>query len=202
VYGIAGYTTGQGLTNDAMEALLSSEVDVVTFQIDAWTSETYRRLQGGGALTRVHEAIQNLCDARSAARQPAPIIVPQFTKCTGNVEELDAFFDGWMRRQGCASIVGYSDHCGQLDDLAVMDMRPPQRFACSRLSSRCVVLADGTVTRCDQDFAARQPIGHLGTATLSEVWTGHVAERLRGEHRDGRFDEESLCTICREWHRP
>ena len=208
VYGIAVYTTGQSLSNEAIEAIVAARIDVVVFQIDAWSDATYERLTGGAQLATVKEAMNRLIQARQEAGQTEPIIVPQITKCTENVEELDAFFDGWMQLQGCATVRGFSTFGGQsrvggrLRDLSVVDMTPPTRTPCQRVMSRCVVLADGSVVPCDQDFTGQLLLGHLGKQTLQEVWSGARAECLRHNHAQGHADTELLCGPCAEWHRP
>ena len=202
VYGIALYTTGQQLSDEAIDAIVANRVDAAVFMIDAWTPATYQRLSGGARLDTVKESIERLMRARQAAKQPEPIIVPQITKSTENIEELDAFFDGWMRAQGCATVLGFSHFGGRLPDRSVTDMTPASRTSCHRVMSRCVVLADGNVVPCDQDYAGQMSLGHLGKQTLAQIWTGVRADRLRGNHIDGRFDAEPLCGPCAEWHRP
>lgn len=200
VYGICMYTTGQSLTDDALSAIIEHQVDVVVIHADAWGAETYRALNGGD-LTVVNAAVDRLIRARTDARQPAPIVIPQMTKCVENVEEMDAFFDGWIRRSGCATIAGFSDYGGRLDDLAVTDTSPPRRSVCRRLWRRCVILADGSVVACDQDAAGSLRLGQIDTASLGEIWNGQAASRLRGMHQSMQLDERSLCARCSQWHR-
>ncbi len=202
VYGIALYTTGQQLSDEAIAAIVEHRVDTVLFQVDAWTAETYECVAGGAVLRRVTDAIDRLAKARAAARQIEPIIVPQITKCSDNVGELDTFFDGWLRAQGCATIGGYSHFGGRLPDRRVVDMSPPKRCPCRRMWRRCMVLADGTVAACDQDYAADMPIGHLGNQTLAQVWRGAEATRLRAAHAAGDWNAGVHCGLCAEWHRP
>ena len=83
-----------------------------------------------------------------------------------------------------------------------MNMAPPGRVTCRRLRSRCVVLADGRVTMCDQDFNGTAAIGSLHKHSLAALWRGAVFEALRSAHDAGRFDANPLCNACDEWHRP
>lgn len=207
VYGICIYTTGQSLTDDALSAIVEHQVDVVVLHVDAWRPETYLALNGGGpadptrGLDVVDAAVDRLIRARTEARQPAPIVVPQMTKCVENVAEMDEFFDGWIRRGGCATIAGFSDYGGRLDNLAVTDTSPPQRSACRRLWRRCMVLADGSVVACDQDATGSLYLGHVDSASLGDIWNGQAANHLRELHQTLQLDEPSLCARCSQWHR-
>jgi len=207
VYGICIYTTGQSLTDDALSAIVEHQVDVAVIHVDAWKPETYVKLNGGGTgastcgLDVVNAAVDRLIRARTEARQPAPIVIPQMTKCVENVGEMDEFFDGWIRRGGCATIAGFSDYGGRLDNLAVTDTSPPRRSACRRLWRRCMVLADGSVVACDQDAAALLGLGHIDTSSLGDIWNGQAANHLRALHQSLQSDEQSLCARCSQWHR-
>ncbi|MCB9849474.1 MAG: SPASM domain-containing protein [Phycisphaerales bacterium] len=202
VYGITVYTTGRQLSDDAIAALVRHRVDVAVFHVDAWTPETYQSVTGGCDLQTVRDAITRLCVARTQAAQPEPIVVPQMTKAATNVEELDVFFNGWLREQGWATIAGFSHFSGRLPDLTVVDMAPPHRQACRRLTSRCVVLADGRVSACDQDFTGELILGDLAGESLRDIWAGPAARKLRARHLAGELGDFPLCAGCSEWHRP
>jgi hypothetical protein len=202
VYGLTVNTTGQQLSDEVIAAMVKHRVDVVVFMLDAWTADMYAKVSGGASLDAAKDAMNRLAAARQSAKQAEPVIVPRLIKSTENLQEMDAFFDGWMRAIGCATIIGYSDFGGRMPDLAVADMSPNTREPCRRIMNRCVVLADGTVTACDQDFAGQLAYGHLGEGTMLEIWHGARARRLRQLHRDERPQDAVLCGPCAEWHRP
>ncbi len=201
VYGVAVRTSGRAWSDAAIEALVQHKVDVVSVLVDAWTPERYRALHGEGLQT-VLEGIERLTQARQRAAQPVPFVNVELLKCTHTLDELEPFVDGWIRRQGCVTLSGYSTYAGALPDFRVMDMSPPVRTACRQLRGRCTVLADGQVLACDQDFLAARPVGSLHHSTLAAVWTGPAMEALRTAHGSGRFDVDALCARCAEWHRP
>ena len=115
---------------------------------------------------------------------------------------MDEFYDGWIRRNGAATISGYSHFAGQCEDRSVINMAPPTRHGCRRIQTRCMVLADGRVVSCDQDLRGVRTVGSLHEQSLEEIWTGPAFERIREAHRNGRFDCDALCAACNEWHRP
>jgi radical SAM protein with 4Fe4S-binding SPASM domain len=207
VFGLCVRTSAVDLTEDVAEAIVSHGVDVLVVTLDAWTPELYAKLQGvdhpdSGELERVRSRMDRLSELQRGRSSPRPIIVPEFVKARENVHELDAFFDGWTRRVGAVSIVGFSHYAGQLEDRSVIDMRPPVRTACRRVRSRCLVLADGRVALCDQDFRGTHAVGRIGDSTLSEIWRSAEFERVRSAHVAGRFGERPICATCAEWHRP
>jgi len=205
--GICVRTTGVDLTDEVIEQLIEHRVDVLHVSLDAWTPELYGRLQSPSdpsraSLESVRARLDRLSQQRQQRQTVAPLIVPDFTKSRDNMHEMDAFYDGWVRHHGAVSITGACHYAGQCDDRSVIRMTPPMRGSCRRLNHRCMVLADGTVTACDQDFRGAHPIGHLAESSLAEVWRGETMQRLRRAHTEGKFDEHPLCAACDEWHRP
>jgi radical SAM protein with 4Fe4S-binding SPASM domain len=206
VFGLCVRTSGADITPEIVEALIEHDVDVLSVALDAWTDATYGMIKGvsdgGTRLAQVRERLDALATRQRECRTPVPIMVPDMIKARENVAELDEFFDGWTRRAGAVSITGVSDYAGQLDHRAVIDMRPPQRVACRRVRSRCLILCDGRVALCDQDFKGLHTVGNVGESTLVDIWTSERFERVRAMHRDQHFSKDSLCASCSEWHRP
>ena len=172
--------------------MIEHRVDVLEVLIDAWTPELYGRLQcpddpSGADLETVCANLDRLAQTRERHGSAVPLVVPSMTKSRDNVHELDAFHDGWLKRIGAVTIQGFSHFGGTVDDRSVMRMAPPTRVPCRRLRSRCMVLADGSVTVCDQDVRGAHVVGNLGEQSLEACWRGSLLDRVRREHRAGRF---------------
>lgn len=201
VYGIAVRSNGVALDERIINGLIANHVDVLAVLLDAWTDGLYRRLHEGHDLAPVTEALAKLARARAAAKQVQPLVIPHLTKATDNLDELDDFFDGWIRRVGWAIIEGFSHHAGQLEDRSVYDMSPPVRTPC-RLRTRALILADGQLTLCDQDFKALTSVGSVADTSLAGLWRSPAFDSARRHHATTEYDRLPLCPACNEWHRP
>ena len=207
VYGLAVRTNAVDLTDDLIEALVTCEVDVLNVTLDAWTADLYRRLQSpndpdAANLETVLARLDRLAEVRQSHTSVRPIVVPEMAKARENVHELDDFHDGWLRRIGAVTISGASHYAGQLEDHRVIRMTPPTRFGCRRIGSRCLVLADGRVAVCDQDFRGQHTVGRIGEESLAEIWQGGAFDHVRRAHQNERYDPMPLCPACEEWYRP
>lgn len=206
-YGLALRTAGVDLTDELIDALVQADLDVVEITLDAWSPELYAKLQSPNdqnlaQLDWVLERIERLTAARNRYQTVKPIIVPSFTKAQQNVQELDAFHDGWLNRNGVVAITGHSHCAKQIEDHSVMQMAPSPRTACRRLRSRAMILANGQVTLCDQDIHGKHALGNLMEESLQSIWQGSTLVQLRESHRAQQLDQHPLCTACDEWHRP
>jgi hypothetical protein len=202
VFGVAVRTTAVTLDEPAIEALMDARVDVINVLVDAATADTYRKVHRADYFDRVTANIDKLLDTHRRRQQPQPLVVCEMAKTHETMDELEPFYDRWMSRTGSAVIVGPSDYAGQWPDRAVMDMAPPTRRACERLFTRAMVLADGRMTVCDQDYLGKHAVGSVGEQSLSALWRGEAMAAVRRSHQAGTCDGMPLCRTCREWHRP
>ncbi len=179
-------------------AMFETPIDVVEVTLDAATPQTYRLVHGADLFDEINARLEGWLARRLSSEHVLPVIVPSFVKAKENLHEMEGFFDKWQQQLGAALITGYSHCAGQRPRRAVTTMAPPQRTSCRRVFSRLLVLADGRVTTCDQDFAGRQTVGSLVDAPLSELWrSARLAAIRAGDHA-----AQPLCSACDEWHRP
>jgi hypothetical protein len=60
-----------------------------------------------------------------------------------------------------------------------------------------VILADGTVVPCCNDYSARNPLGDLKTQTLREIWNGSEMRKLRRMLANPQSDRTGkICEKC------
>jgi spore coat polysaccharide biosynthesis protein SpsF (cytidylyltransferase family) len=187
-------------TDELLQAIVESNVDVVSVHIPAMTPATYATVMGVDRLPQVVENVKKLITLRQLRGRGTPIIVPTFMKLAANIDEMEQWYDTWLRAVGSAVIAGPSDYCGQIADLSVADMTPPLRRRCNRIDSRLTILSDGAIVMCEQDFSGRFPLGRIGETSISDVWRGAMGQ-VREAHRGG-VSLPVLCGDCREWHRP
>ena len=191
--------TGAAFENEAAEdALFETPVDAIEVTLDAATPETYRRIHESDAFPAILARLERWVTRRAARQQARPLIVPSMVKAEETFQDLEAFYNTWQRRLGAALITGYTHRAGQRPRRAVTSTTPPKREPCRRVFARMVVLADGSVTTCDQDFTARQTIGRLGGCSLVDLWRGDSLSAIRGKP----VVDLPLCPACEEWHRP
>jgi len=180
------------------DTLFKTPVDVVEVTLDAVTAETYRRVHGLDAFGQASERLERWLARRASEQVVTPLILPSLCKADETLEEMEAFVDRWQSRLGMYLVLGYSHRAGQLDRRAVTSTAPPRRETCRRSFARTLVLADGRLTTCDQDFAGRQTVGDLSETPLRELWRSERMAALR----QSTIGDLPLCPACEEWHRP
>jgi hypothetical protein len=178
--------------------LSNSPLDVLTVHMPALTAPMYQQMMGIDGLATVIGNLKSLLRARNGR---LPIVVPTFTKCRINLDEMEPWYDQWLRTVGAAAIVGPSQCAGQISDVACADMAGPLRRPCRRLDSRMTILSDGAIVACEEDMLGKRVLGQVPSDDLLDVWRNKFGQ-LREAHARGDFAAHPPCATCREWHRP
>lgn len=201
ILGINIETDGRLLRGELAGALLKSPVDTISVYLDANSPELYRQVKGENGFEAVVKQMEEFAEQRKIQGDTGPIIAAHLVKTRQNLGEMEDFYDRWIRRCGCAVITGYNDFAGQSEDRSIMNMAPPRRFPCKRLSNGMMILADGRVSLCSQDFMGKHTVGNVFTHSVKEIWKSPALERLRQAQRDGNFGVNPLCARCKDWFR-
>lgn len=186
---------------DRLAALVDLPIDVVSVRLNADTQATYETLMGTDRFKDVVDTLQWLFERRSerGGALGVPWIVPRLTKVTGNLKDLETFFERWMQIIGHAVIdrppTGGTGGHALVDDLSPVPMTPPWREPSPlQVKRRLTVLSDGSVVLCQQDWLARAALGRIGDTTLADIW------RSAGELQvPGALDDSPVCRKCFDW---
>jgi spiro-SPASM protein len=202
VCGLGVATPLMELPEPALDALVDGGVDVVEVQLDANSAATYRHVHNADAFERVLSNVERIQAARRTHESPEPLVVGSLTRCAATLDELEAFFERWIRATGAAVIRGYNEYCGLLPADSVLAMTPPTRGPCRRLDRRMMLLADGRAVLCSQDVTGAMSLGTWTSDALTDLWRGAVLRDARESHSRLAFDNYPLCMRCAEWFRP
>jgi len=190
------------LSDHVLDTLFEHRVDLLEVQLDADTTETYRRVHNADCFERVLANVERIQKARQERVSPQPLLACSLTRSAATLPEMEAFFDRWIKATGWAVIRGYSDYCGILPADTLLHLAPPVREPCRRLWSRLILLADGAIPLCDQDVAGRSRVGDWRSEPLAAIWSGPPLARARQAHTRLELGRHPLCQRCREWFRP
>ncbi len=196
---IAVRTSARRIDKASEEAMFVAPVDVIEIAIDAASRETYRRVSGVDAFDDVMATLERWAGRRAESGRVRPLLVPSMIKAQETLDEMESFFEAWQQRFGAVLVDGYSPCAGQRPDRRVTSMTPPRRGRCRRVFARAIILADGQMTTCDQDFAGRQCVGNVLETNPASLWM--ESEALRAIRQQDAA-APPLCAACTDWHRP
>ena len=193
-------TDGTKLSNDLSKKLITAEVDIVTVWTDGWHPQTAVSAKGNSNydLELVHANIEYFIE--QAKEQPSTI-VPAMTKTAATMADMEPFYNQWRKKGAVSFLTGFNYYCGYCEDINVMNMAPPARSSCNQLFGTMMILTDGTVVQCCEDFKGELPIGNVFSDSISDIWQFEPIKNLRNEQKTLNFDNNELCRKCRHWFR-
>ncbi|MFM7134160.1 MAG: radical SAM protein, partial [Planctomycetota bacterium] len=181
-----------------IDAIVEAGVDVVSVELDADSSECYRRMHGVDRHASVLANIERLLGARrgfggaGGGAIAVPWIVPRLQRRLESFDDIEPFFDRWQHLLGTPVLEGpppFDDSPETpLDPLA--SARAPGRAMWREMLRRMVVLSDGTVPLSELDLRGDRIFSSVERAPLLQLWRDLVARRkqIRREHGEDHPD--------------
>ena len=182
----AGITVGIAtnitpLTERASRALLDSRLSLLILSFDGATKATYETIRKGANFERVSENIRRFAEMKSHSASQLKAVLQMITMDL-NTAEQKQFQEDWLL-PGLDAVFIKSYHAWANQDVSYVNIGPkqqPTQFGlCREPWLGMVVLADGRVSPCCNDYSGHTILGDLKTQSLKEVWNGLEMRKLR-----------------------
>jgi wyosine [tRNA(Phe)-imidazoG37] synthetase (radical SAM superfamily) len=185
-------TNGLRLTRDVAEALVDTQVHVVSVSIDAFSAETYGKIRGKPQqYDLLMQNVMALLELRRKRRSVFPLLRVSFVRQPDNKEETKAFLEHWTN---LADMVEVQIHH---DFRATSFSRD---FDCSEPFRRLNVWASRKVGPCCGFPGIVFDVGTIGRQTLAEIWRGEPITEIRRQLLDR--DYAPACLRCQGTRTP
>jgi hypothetical protein len=133
-------------------------------------------------------------------RAKLPMMIVQIVVCEDTVNEIDLFRQQWGDKDVFMEIKDFMSWGGWTADATLpKDDEDPGRPPCIDPFHNMVVNWDGKVSLCSLDWDAKVQLGHVGKASVLDVWRGEPVTAVRQAHLHGDFRQNPLCANCQEW---
>ena len=212
-------TNGQKLNDDRIiNALITHPPTFLIVAIDGLTDETNSRFRTGARLEPALSGVRRLAELKRQNALKLPLLHMRYIPMKHNEHEVPLVSD-FAREAGfdqatirTLSIIDAPEQPHQelipdakdLRAYAYENSRRVRRddFVCMEPFWFPAIYADGTVTGCDQDYNAQQPMGSLsGGASFADIWSSRQAAGVRRLIRD-TSQKLSFCANCPYTDRP
>lgn len=197
------HTNGTLLDDELIKKLLRSGLNRITFSYDAYDKETYEKIRVGASYERVMENIRRLLELKKEKNSPINVFI-----------ELIAFPNmKWKEIKNKRKELSH-----RFKDLPLNGIIPRKihnwggylniRKASNKYSicpfpwNALVILWDGTVLPCTQDFFGDYRVGNVKDSTLKDIWNSEEMKKLRFLLSSGKYNEIKICSNCdRPWRK-
>lgn len=180
-------TSGLGWSSALLDTIPEG-VDWIV-ELDTLNPEQYQSIRGDGWT----EAQQ--CTMDLVQRFPGKVW-PQMTRIVENANETLDFYKHWKEKAGQAIIQKYNHFSHRLPQLPLTDLSPIRRESCWHIKRDFVILYDGTVVMCKDDFERKNILGNVFTESLEKIWSR--GRLLYQEQLQEKY--QTLCKDCDEYY--
>ncbi len=190
------HTNGTLLTQEVSRGLVEAGLTRISFSFDGFVKEDYENIRKGADFDLTVENIKNLLRIRREADSKIPFVaieVIQLNESQVQNENRQKFIEEF-NALGLDELVVKQPHnwAGHLKtDFAKKSYAP-----CTFLWNALLVLYNGDVVPCAQDFFAKQVVGNVTQKSLEEIWNDEPIRQLRQALIDKRYTEYPACRNC------
>lgn len=192
------------LTKEIADAFIETQLDRITFSIDAVTKDTYDKIRINSNFNRVHENINYLIDKKKKLNVQFPIIQTSMVIQEENQREYEDFIDTWIDKvdQVYFQRVFEDREDGMGRQMSARDMfqlDKEKRKPCYYLWQLLVVYCDGQVTTCPPDDFGMLTMGNVTNQSLYDIWHSRQYNELRLKHIRNNIKDKKPCSGCDYW---
>ena len=179
------------LTDNLIHSILSNNIAVVTFSVDASNKETYERIRVKGKFEKVLNNIKRFKEIRDAD-YPNHITQTRISgvavENTQSPKEMENFWKKYV------DIVSIKKEIPRWD--SYNNPIHNKEAVCGWLYERLYVWFDGICVPCDFDYKSYLKLGNVNKNTIKEIWHGKIYNNLREKHIKGERKCVEPCNRC------
>lgn len=204
-------TNGAFLTDENIERIRESRLDILDISLDALSREAYQKIRVGLDYDEVLAGVERVI----AADLPGTSIFVRLVRLRDNMHEVRAFARAWQKRGVPVFIYTANDRVGAVKEFdETMRIREDGTSIPRRIGRRLVrawmghcpvpfaaanILHNGDVLMCAQDWKRNEILGNVRDSSLAEIWNGPRMREIRRLVRERRYPELPACRDCSLW---
>jgi radical SAM protein with 4Fe4S-binding SPASM domain len=204
-------THGGLLTDESIEMIRRSKLDVLSISVDSIHREVYEKIRVGLNYDRVMGNIQKLLKAKLQTR-----IIIRMVRQAANRYEVKEFVAHW-KSLGLETVMwDVTNRSGALPHFDALEVPREELPWYSLVSDALVskvmphcpipfymtsILHNGDMLVCGFDWLHESVIGNVREHTISELWNSDKMREIRQLHYKKRAANIAMCSNCSIWQK-
>jgi len=192
-------TNGSRFTEENSTRLLTADVDMIEFSVDAEDSVTYERVRKGLKWETLVTNVKRMVELRNRLKSKTKIIASGVNQEGIDIDAVVRFWepvvDNFQKRKYLTW--GINDPSKSADPTPYL--LPENRVPCPFIFERLNIDSRGRVMVCGFDIAAVTDMGNVHEKSIKEIWHSSAFEHYRQKHLSGKGDDLDICRNCPDW---
>ena len=199
------HTNGTVLNKEISYKLIDSGLDLISFSFDGFSKEPYEKIRRNARFEQTVQNISEFLELKKKMKRSKPytiieeIEMPEFEQYYTN--EMKNKFSERFRVLGLDELI-FKKLYNWAGDLEVSQQEGLERSftMCTFLWYSSVVLWDGTVVPCPQDYFGRLKMGNIKDKRLKDIWNDKSYIQMR-KQMISSVDNLNPCNRCDRLYR-
>jgi MoaA/NifB/PqqE/SkfB family radical SAM enzyme len=198
-------TNAELLTKDKADEILSKKLlDVINFDIDGYSKQTYEKIRIGLDFDKV---VRNVCyfiEKRKRLKLKKPEIRLTIIKMKQTEHEIEPFKKHWRKLADKVEVTDYNTWLGAMPDKNIGGtLEHSQKnffnYPCRHPWYEMVIASDGSAGLCCLDYNLTAPLGNVKDKTIQQIWQGKTIERYRNLLLNLQYEKIAPCAKCNNY---
>jgi len=197
-------TNGTMLDKERCKRIVDSEIDHLSFSLDAGSKKSYKWLTNSDNYEEVCKNLETLVSMRDKQGGKHLIITTHIIGIKELSHEFESFVKHWSEIVDGVTVRNYGNWAGLVDQNEVTPAEtqniPSERYPCAWLWYATKIQPNGDVSKCfihiTGDYSS---LGNIMKQSFESIWKGETIKKLRELHCEDRPNEMEFCGNCIVW---
>ena len=186
-------TNATRLDDELSHRILSSNINLLTFSIDAYDKSTYEEIRLRSDFDLVFNNIKKFNDLKEKEYPKSSLITRvSGVKVKNSNQNENEFLKFWKP---------YVDEVGMKSAFERWDTysntpHPDFLTPCSFLWERMYIWFNGVVNPCDSDYKSFLTYGNINNNSIKQIWNSDELKKVRKSHLENQRSKNYPCDRC------
>lgn len=200
------HTNGTLLTEEKTCKLLESGLDLISFSFDGYDKETYEKIRVNANFDKTLNNIATLLKLKREMKKKSPYTILEVIEFPEYAQEMDQAkrkkFQMKLDSMHLDEFIIKKLHNWAGDYSLKTEKKNSENYLpCTFPWYASVILWDGTVVPCPQDFFGNYQVGNVSNNMLSELWNNDKMVSLRKKMVNKDIQDLKPCAQCDRLYR-
>ena len=185
-------TNGHLLTDERIECIRDTKIGLIRICIDSLRHDVYKRLRNNSNLDSLLVKVEKFLE-----RAPDIRCQLQLMRSTINIDEDPKDYFKYFKHKNFSVFVSDCQDIGSGGELSVCKNTAPNPMLCNKVGyEHCSITWDGQISLCCVDYAVHNKIGDMSGGSVTDIYFGEYAEKMRSQIRQGNYELAPACSVC------
>ncbi len=186
-------SNGVLLTKKKAKELLDSGMDYVNFSIDSLNPETYKNIRIGATLKPTLNNILYFLKLKKEGNYKKPFVSISALDIDSNHDEIEDIKKFWRDKVDEVVIQTFVSYEG---GEKLSDVKFIKKHACNQPFERLMILQDGKVIVCCDDFNGKILVGDINKESIKQIWNSKRVKKIQKIQLKHEFEKIPACVNC------